>query len=303
MTQLAIKVRGEVLSSNFDEWKLELIAQIQAVNTELVSEVQFAQAQIEVKRFKSAEQALKKTKESVINQASDIQQLFSAIDEISEEVRQVRLSLERQVKHRKLEIKEEFIERGVADIRDYIETQDADFQTLDHSDYLDRGAFETAIKRRASIAALSVAIDELCVQIRAQIDHRADSVKQNAKKLESLPVAHQALFQDRGTLVAMSPTQLDETIDQRIEVFERQMAIVSDESKSEPQSSDMTDHDSSVEAPILSEDETISNPSTETFMLTIELRATPGDAKGFFRALESAYTSNPLVRQLRLERV
>ena len=54
MNQLAIKVRGEVLSSNFDEWKLELIGEIQAVNTELKTDAQFAHAQIDVKRFKVA---------------------------------------------------------------------------------------------------------------------------------------------------------------------------------------------------------------------------------------------------------
>ena len=109
MNQLFIKLTGTVNSSNFDEWKMELIAQIQAVNIELVTDNDFVIASEQVKSFKSAEKSLKEAKQSAIDQAVEIQQLFSAIDEISEEARQARLSLERQIKARKIEIKQNYI--------------------------------------------------------------------------------------------------------------------------------------------------------------------------------------------------
>jgi len=303
MTQLAIKVRGEVVSSNFEEWKLELIAQIQAVNTELKTEAQFAQAQTDVKRFKAAEHALKKAKESAINQASDIQRLFAAIDEVSEAVRQVRLSLERQIKHRKLEIKEEFVELGISNIQAYIEQQDPDFQYVNHSDYLDSGAFEAATKYRSNIRALSGAIDDVCALIKDQIDKRAALVKDNATKLDSLPVAHQALFQDRSMLLAISSRELDEIIDQRIAVFERQVGAVSNEPDLEPPTNGEDDSDSGMETGGLPEYEISETQSEEAFALTVELLATRPDAEAFLQDVKSTYASNPLVREFQLEKI
>jgi len=291
MTQLAIKVRGEVLSSNFDEWKLELIAQIQTVNTELKTEAQFAQAQTDVKNFKAAEQALKKAKESAINQASDIQRLFSAIDEVSGEVRQVRLSLERQIKHRKSEIKEEFVELGIASIEKYIELKGPDFQYIDHSDYLDTATFQEATKYRSNIKALHGAIDDACGRIKIQIDERVALVKDNATKLDSLPVAHQTLFQDRSELLALAASQLDDVIDKRIAVFEQQIGTAS------------KDH---IEPPVRDEADVGSSVETETkvpYALTIELLASPAEAEAFFRTLRSAYSGSPLVRTFQLEKV
>ena len=100
MKQLFIKLTGTVNSSNFDVWKKELITQIQAVNIELVTDNDFITASKQVKSFKSAEKSLKQAKQSAINQAEEIQQLFSSIDEVTEEARQARLSLECQIKAR-----------------------------------------------------------------------------------------------------------------------------------------------------------------------------------------------------------
>jgi hypothetical protein len=302
MNQLAIKVRGEVLSSNFDEWKLELITDIRAVNSELQTEAQFAHAQINVKRFKVAEQALKEAKESAINQASDIQRLFAAIDEVSGEVRRVRLSLERQVKRRKLEIKEEFIERGMASIQAYIEAQDANFQITDYSDYLDRGAFEAAMKGRASMATLGNAVDNLCVLIKGQVDKRVALVRDNATKLDSLPTAHQALFQDRSTLLALSLSQLGEIIDQRIEVFERQVGISDEELHSDPVAREIEDQGPGMQAESGGEEPVHERQIKETFALTVGLLATRADANAFLREVQSSCANNPLVQQIRLEK-
>lgn len=297
MTQLAIKVRGEVLSSNFDEWKLDLIAKIQAVNTELSTDSQFAQAQSDVKTFKAAEQALKKTKEAAISQASDIQRLFSSIDEVSAEVRQVRLSLERQIKQRKAEIKDDFIELGIANIRKYIELQGPEFRSIDHSDYLERSLFVEATKYRANIRSLQGAIDDACARIRTQIDERAAMVRANALKLDSLPAAQQALFQDRDRLLALDESRLNTIIDQRIAVFEQQAGTETGKSEPDPDVSDEPEQPDEAPLPVndLAESKSI-------YTLRIELSATTKEAEEFFRQFRVAYSGHPLVRTFQLEK-
>ncbi len=104
MNQLFIKLTGTVNSSNFDVWKKELIAQIQAVNVELITDDDFVTASIQAKSFKSAEKSLKEAKQSAISQAKEVHQLFPAIDDITEAARLARLSLARHIKARVLAI-------------------------------------------------------------------------------------------------------------------------------------------------------------------------------------------------------
>ncbi|MCK5923804.1 MAG: hypothetical protein KAG66_22915 [Methylococcales bacterium] len=54
MNELTITLKGEITSSNFDEWKQDLIQQIQSVNTSLTSDADFAAAVKHVKQFKTA---------------------------------------------------------------------------------------------------------------------------------------------------------------------------------------------------------------------------------------------------------
>ena len=105
MNNLVIKLSGEIRSSNFHEWKNELIGQIQSTNLELTTDADFAAAELNVKTFRIAENTLKNAKESAIHQAYDIQELFNAIDQVTEQARQVRLTLVRQIKKRKSDVK------------------------------------------------------------------------------------------------------------------------------------------------------------------------------------------------------
>lgn len=302
MAHLAIKLTGQILSSNFDEWKRELIMRIQGVNAELKTDNQFAMAAEDVKQFKAAELALKKAKESAINQAADIQRLFAAIDEVSEEVRQVRLSLERQIKRRKVEIKEEFIQSGLSRVRDFIKQQDDNFKAIDHRDYLDRHNFEEALKGRTSVQGLSVAIDEMSERIKQDIATRAADVRKNATKLDSLPAGHKALFQDRRTLLALAPDKLDSIIDERIAVFQQQVALANREAvveMPEPEEREDTresdeDHDD--------DDVAQAQPVKEAFLLTLELFATPDYAEALLHGIRSSFGDDHEVVRVRLER-
>ncbi len=94
MKQLSIILTEKINSSNFDEWKTDLISQIQA-NIELITDNDFIEAKKKMKSFEFAEKSQKEAKQSAIDQVEEIQSLFSAIDETSEEARQARLSLKR----------------------------------------------------------------------------------------------------------------------------------------------------------------------------------------------------------------
>ena len=148
MNNLVIELTGEIQNSNFDAWKNQLVEQIQSVSKELSTDSDFVQAGKNVKQFKAAEKALKAAKQSAIEQAADINRLLDAIDAVAEETRQVRLSLERQIKTRKKAIKREFVTAGIAEIEKFIAVQHAEFQLISHQTYLDDDQFEDATRSK-----------------------------------------------------------------------------------------------------------------------------------------------------------
>jgi hypothetical protein len=223
MTQLLINLTGTINSTNFDEWRTDLIAQIQSVNQDLVTDNDFDTASRHVKSFKTAENALKNAKQSAINQAQEIQQLFASIDEITEEARQARLSLERQIRSRKSEIKEEHIQSGIEVIKAVIEEQSEDFKNGDLSHFLDRGRYESAVFGKGGIRGLEIGIKGITSIIKAEIAELSRHINNNKAKLDSISVGYKALFHDYSQLVCLPEEQLEAEIDKRIAHYESEI--------------------------------------------------------------------------------
>lgn len=220
MNELVIKLTGEIQSSNFDEWKTDLIKQIQSTRTELTTDDEFAAAVDHVKQFKKAEKALKAAKQSALEQAADIQALFAAIDEVAAEARAARLTLERQIKTRKQELKDAAISAGTDTIKTVLADQSDDFQLVDSREFLDIALLKAAVKGRTSLKSMEKAIKEVTDGIAVEIEKRAVEVSDNAALLDDIKTGHAAMFQDRSALLAMPTDTLKSTIDERIAAVE-----------------------------------------------------------------------------------
>jgi len=225
MERLIIKLSGEIQSTNFSNWKKDLIGQIQSTNLDLITAEDFAIAEKQVKSFKSAEKLLKEAKTSAINQAMDIQQLFDAIDEISEQARQARLNLEKQIKDKKIQIKNEIADEGIEIILAEIEKQNDDFKLTDNSNFIDKSAFLSKISRTKGVAGAKAAIQLLCGRYKEKIKEKAAQINHKALILDSMKVEHVALFQDRGYVLSLPFDDFDKVIDSRIKTFEENSSL------------------------------------------------------------------------------
>ncbi len=299
MTQITIQLSGEIQSSNFVEWKRDLIQQIQATNSQLVTDDDFVDAARHVKLFKTAENSLKQAKQSAINQAADIQKLFAAIDEVSTETRDARLVLERQIKARKQEIKEGLITSGIERIHEAIRQQNSDFQFISHTHFVDFRRFETVVKGKAGIRVIEVAIDNLCLDIQQEISLKAAEVNHNAQAINALSSQDQMLFQDRASLLALSKQELELTIDKRIALQNEENARV----KAEKAISELT----KIEEVELNSDSHLSPINSETpaknhFKLVIDILSSKEDAIEIARSIKQKYADNAIVSAIKLSR-
>lgn len=105
---LHVEVTGMVTSSNLSAFKETALAVFRAINTDLQTDADFADAEKTVKWCKDVEDRLEQTKQHALSQTASIDELFRTMDSIKEEARTVRLKLDKLVKgekeNRKVEI-------------------------------------------------------------------------------------------------------------------------------------------------------------------------------------------------------
>lgn len=217
-SELEIVLDGGIQRSNFDEVRRDLIARIQEVQTELVTDQDFAQAEAQSKSLKADETALKKAKQSAIRQVASIHALFDAIDEIAEEARQTRLLLDRQVKKRKKEIKEQMVEDALARVARELESQSGEFYRVNWDPFLERSRFEQALKGKKSGSKAETAVAKVRHQVIEEIERKVAKVEAAVRRLEQVLPEYQPLFQDRDSLLDLSEYELEAEIEKRIRV-------------------------------------------------------------------------------------
>ena len=297
VNQLVIELTGEIRNSNFDEWKRSLIAQVQSIKTELVTDDDFGIATRHVRLLKSAERTLKDAKQSAIEQAADIQNLFAAIDQVAEEARQARLSLERQIRARKQEIKEQLLQSGIETIQDFVAQQNSDFQLLNHSSYLDRNRFVSAAKGKTGTRTVELAIRKLCDQIKLEISQKATEIASNREAIDTLPSRYKPLFQDQDSLLDLTRRELSLTIDKRIALFNEENAKL----KAERAIEDLR----KLEDAELNPDTGDSPEGTDTqdrYKLAIDICSTRNVAIEIARSIRRDHGDNAAISSIRLTR-
>jgi hypothetical protein len=225
MEALEIQITGTIKSSNFPIWKTSLLGRIRAINQALITDDDFAVATDDAKALKKAEELIKEAKVRAIAQTEEIQSLFAALDEISERAREARLTLERQIKVRKQEIKEGLIEEAISEVGDHIAEQPTLFRQLNHEKFLQRHQYEAAIKGKSTVSGLKRALGELVRQLRDAIDEEVRRVMHNRAIIDAIPRERALLFQDVVYLVTLAEDDLCSTIENRLARVAEQEAI------------------------------------------------------------------------------
>ena len=81
--------------------------------------------------------------------------------------------------------------------------------------FTDRSIFLSKIKGTKGVAGARKAVESLCTQMKDEISKKALWVESNATTIDSIPLEHSALFQDRAYLIGLLPNDLNITIDDR----------------------------------------------------------------------------------------
>ena len=222
---LRVEAQGMVTFSNLTEFRANAMAVLGAINRDLQTDEDFADAEQTVKWCKGVEDRLDAAKSNVLAQMQSVDEVCRTIDSVSAETRKVRLELDRLVKTEKEHRRAELVANGVAAVRAHYDSVSA---TLgEHGLGIPAtltSDIGSAIKGKKSLTSMRDAIDTAVAAAKIDASQRADRIRANIAVLDSFK-DHAHLFADRVTLCATkAPEDLRNLATARIAEHQRREA-------------------------------------------------------------------------------
>lgn len=197
---LNVQVSGVVVSSNLEPFKAHALSVISEINTTLETDQDFADAEATVGWLKKDVAArLKATKDACLAQAADIEAVFRTIDSVIEAADKKRLQLEKLVKARKDQIKEEIVMAARAELRaHYKKLNDG----LPQPFLLEKlGGFAEVVKGKRSISSMQAAVNEEMLRCKEIASTDACTAMSRWGELTVNGVAYEWLFPDFAAML------------------------------------------------------------------------------------------------------
>src|SRR5574337_1217231 len=213
MPALRIEVTGSVTASNLSEFKASALAVLGGINRNLQTDADFADAEQTVKWCGDVESRIKAAKENALAQTASIEEAFRVMDDVSAEVRRVRLDLDKLVKAEK-------DARRMAIVRSGSDALQAHIKALNErlgSDLMPAmtADFGGAAKGLKSLDSMKDAIATALANAKIEASAVADRIQANLTELRSRPDMV-FLFPDTRSLVQKAPDDLRAVMAARI---------------------------------------------------------------------------------------
>jgi len=209
---LNIQISGSVVASNLAQWKDVVVARIGEINTDLKSDTDFATAESTVKFLDDGEKKIELVKAQAQAQASDIDTLFRAMDEIKAMMRSKRLELDKLVKARKEAIRHEILLDAQLAFAQHAAELNDDLGIAVISPTI-KDVLADAMKGKKSIASLrDAAQTELAKQKSA-----ANELSLMVTKNKKIMAEHGHLFPDFAQVCTKAPEDFANLVANRVQ--------------------------------------------------------------------------------------
>ncbi|MBX8621677.1 YqaJ viral recombinase family protein [Pseudomonas glycinae] len=226
---LRIEVTGMVTASNLEQFKSHSLAVFGSINTVLETDQHFADAEKAVKWCGDVEERLEAAKQHALSQTESIDALFRTIDEISAEARAKRLMLDKLVKARKLNIREDIVMDAAKALQAHIDQINASLGGKARMPAVPAD-FAGAIKGKKTISSLRDSADSELARAKIAASQIGDNIQSNLASLDELAADYLFLFNDVQQLVMKANDDLVALI--KVRISEHQKAA---EQKAEAQ--------------------------------------------------------------------
>lgn len=219
---LHIEVTGMVTASNLTAYKEHALAVLGAINRDLQTDQDFADAEKIVKWCGDVESRLEAAKEHALGQTSSIDQLFKAIDDIKAECRRTRLDLDKTVGKRKEEIRLSIVLDARRAYQDHVVNISAEINPADLT--LPEPDFAGAIKGKRSLDSMRDAVDTALANGKIAADAQAKAIRANLAIYHRLADGKSAIFRDLDRLLHKAADDFELTVKTRIDAHAAEIA-------------------------------------------------------------------------------
>jgi len=169
---LQLQSRGNLsIKTNLDDLTQHAYSVLKSINTDLVAESDFGDAENAIKWCKTSEDQLTAALTQLIEESPDLNPIFSTIKSLQSHMRGIRLDLDKQVKTEKIRVKYNLIQTALNQIK-------AHYQAA-HIDYLDENGLihrlESAIKGLKNLDNMQNAIDRVVIAEKTALTQQLES--------------------------------------------------------------------------------------------------------------------------------
>ncbi len=209
---LTVQLVGQVTASNLDSFTTAVTARIQAINTKLVTDADFVNADKMVKFLGDGEKRLDLVKDQALAQTASIDQLFRTIDVLKEQMRGKRLALEKLVKAEKENRKSEIVHAARVELVGHVQNLHSriGFTCIQ----IDSSVFGEATKGLKSLDSMRDKVSVALANAKIEASAIADRIEFNQKQMQAKSAA--VLFPDFAQVCAKAPDDFAALVDARI---------------------------------------------------------------------------------------
>ena len=209
---LTVQLVGQVTASNLDSFTTAVTARIQAINTKLVTDADFVNADKMVKFLGDGEKRLDLVKDQALAQTASIDQLFRTIDVLKEQMRGKRLALEKLVKAEKENRKSEIVHAARVELVGHVQNLHSriGFTCIQ----IDSSVFGEATKGLKSLDSMRDKVSVALAHAKIEASAIADRIEFNQKQMQAKSAA--VLFPDFAQVCTKAPDDFAALVDVRI---------------------------------------------------------------------------------------
>lgn len=214
LPMLDIKVEGKVLASNLDVFRTRAYDYIEKINTNLVTDQDFANAEKDIKFCDETEKRLDLSIEQVIGQIVPVDEIKKALEEIREAVRAKRLTMKKLVDAEKQNRRRQIVEDGEKALQEAINKANEEFAPLTVS--RPESDFWAAIKGKRSFQNMEDAVKDALAHAKIALTEQCDHIRKSLEIIYEQDQYH-FLFNDAQEIVHFDHDHLRMLVKDRIQ--------------------------------------------------------------------------------------
>jgi putative phage-type endonuclease len=214
LPSLSVQLVGKVTASNLPAYRDSALEFIKAINTDLQTDQDFADAEQTVKFCETAEKNIQVVKDQAIAQTASIDELFRSLDQIADAMRQKRLMLNKLVTSRKEQIRAGILQAGRNDWNAHVNELNRGLRRVNVT--VPAPDFAAAMKGKRTLASLREAVDSVLTSAKVTATQQSELFASRLAIIDEVAKEHEFLVRDLSSLVAMPTETLSAVIKQRI---------------------------------------------------------------------------------------